>query len=320
MAANIQKAVQNQQPEVRAQQSVNTMLNSLLDGEKMRKRFEELLGKRTPQFLSSLVSMINDNPALQQAFYQSPMSVIKSALQAATYDLPIDPALGYAYIVPFQNSIKDENGNWSKKMQATFVPGYKGLIQLCLRTGAYQCVPDAVDVREGELVSYNRLTGDAVFNWIEDEDAREDLPIIGYAGYFRLKNGAEKTIYMTKKQIEKHEQKNRKGKTMGKGWREDFDAMARKTVIRRLCGKYALMSIEYQNADRDTMNLATALAQQDFPDTPLPEGDYLAGDAPDGEVPMLDAGSERERVDIPADMPEADPVPAGDVDYPDFLK
>ena len=84
MAANIQKAVQTQKPEARAQQSVNTMLNSLLDGEKMRRRFEELLGKRTPQFLSSLVSMINDNPDLQQAFYQSPMSVIKSALQAAT--------------------------------------------------------------------------------------------------------------------------------------------------------------------------------------------------------------------------------------------
>ena len=96
MAANnkIQTAVQQQKPEVRAQQSVNTMLNGILDGEKMRRRFEELLGKRTPQFLSSLVSMINDNPDLQQAFYQSPMSVIKSALQAATYDLPIDPALG----------------------------------------------------------------------------------------------------------------------------------------------------------------------------------------------------------------------------------
>lgn len=311
-STKIQTAVQNQKPEVRAQQSVNTMLNSLLDGEKMRKRFEELLGKRTPQFLSSLVSMINDNPALQQAFYQSPMSVIKSALQAATYDLPIDPALGYAYIVPFQNSIKDESGNWSKKMQATFVPGYKGLIQLCLRTGAYQCVPDAVDVREGELVSYNRLTGDAVFNWIEDEDAREDLPIIGYAGYFRLKNGAEKTIYMTKKQIEKHEQKNRKGKTMGKGWREDFDAMARKTVIRRLCGKYALMSIEYQNADRDTMNLATALAQQDFPDTAEPSADYA--DIPDADEPaMIPDGGERAEIPVPqAEEPE--------IDYPDFLK
>ena len=264
MANNkIQTAVQQNKPEVKAQQSVSVMLNSLLDGEKMRKRFDELLGKRTPQFLSSLVSMINDNQALQDAFYQSPMSVIKSALQAATYDLPIDPALGYAYIVPFRNK---------GKATATFVIGYKGMTQLCLRTGAYKCVPDAVDVREGELVSYDRLTGEAVFNWIEDEDEREKLPVVGYAGYFCLKNGAEKTIYMSKKQIEAHERKNRKGEYMGKGWKEDFDAMARKTVIRRLCGKYALMSIDYQTgADRDTMNLATALAGQDYPEEPLPD-------------------------------------------------
>lgn len=326
MAANIQKAVQQQKPEARAQQSVNTMLNSLLDGEKMRKRFEELLGKRTPQFLSSLVSMINDNPALQAAFYQSPMSVIKSALQAATYDLPIDPTLGYAYIVPFNNSVKDESGNWTKKMSATFVPGYKGMIQLCLRTGAYKCVPDAVDVREGELIRYDRLTGDAEFKWIEDEDEREALPIIGYAGYFRLKNGAEKTLYMTRKQIEQHEKKNRKGSSMGKGWREDFDAMAKKTVIRRLCGHYALMSIEYQDgADRDTMNLATALAQQEFPETAIPDGvDYadLAIDVDTGAVTVpaaLPEASSGERVEIPVPQ-EAEAVPAGEIDYPDFLK
>ncbi|MBR2702556.1 MAG: recombinase RecT [Oscillospiraceae bacterium] len=259
MANNkIQAAVQQQKPEAKAQQSVNTMLNGILDGEKMRRRFDELLGKRTPQFLSSLVSMINDNPDLQAAFYANSMSVIKSALQAASYDLPIDPSLGYAYIVPYKNK---------GKPTATFIIGYKGMVQLCLRTGAYKCVPDAVDVREGELESYNRLTGEAVFNWIEDEDEREELPIIGYAGYFQLKNGAEKTIFMTVKQIKKHEQKNRKGEYMGKGWRENFDAMARKTVIRRLCSKYALMSIEYQNgADKDTMNLATALAAQDYPD------------------------------------------------------
>lgn len=274
MANNkIQAAVQQNKPEARAQQSVTVMLNSLLDGEKMRKRFDELLGKRTPQFLSSLVSMINDNPALQQAFYQSPMSVIKSALQAASYDLPIDPALGYAYIVPFRNK---------GKATATFVIGYKGMMQLCLRTGAYKSVPDAVDVREGELVSYNRLTGEAVFNWIEDEDEREKLPIIGYAGYFCLKNGAEKTIYMSKKQIDAHEKKNRKGEYMSKGWRDDYDAMARKTVIRRLCGKYALMSIEYQNgADRDTMNLANALAAQDYPDE---QADVILTDDETGEV------------------------------------
>lgn len=324
----IQKAAQQQAPEARAQVSVSVMLNSLLDGEKMRKRFDELLGQRTPQFLSSLVSMINDNKDLQEAFYQSPMSVIKSALQAASYDLPIDPALGYAYIVPFNNSYKDENGNWQKKKQATFVPGYKGLQQLCLRTGAYKCVPDAVDVREGELVSYNRLTGEAVFNWIEDEDEREELPIIGFAGYFKLLNGAEKTIYMTRKQIEKHERKNRKGQSMTKGWRENWDEMARKTVIRRLCGKYALMSIEYRNtADRDTMNLANALAQQDFPDTAIPEGFTL--DESTGEVTgpaQITEGSGpretmegllgSEQIREPAYVYAA----PGEDDYPDFLK
>lgn len=293
MANNkIQTAVQQQVPEAKAKQSVSAMLNGILDGEKMRRRFDELLGKRTPQFLSSLVSMINDNPALQEAFYANAMSVIKSALQAASYDLPIDPALGYAYIVPYRNK---------GKMTATFIIGYKGMIQLCLRTGAYSSVPDAVDVREGELVSYNRLTGDAEFNWIEDEDERENLPIVGYAGYFRLKNGAEKTIYMTVKQIEKHEKKNRKGDSMGKGWRENFDAMARKTVIRRLCGKYALMSIEYQNsADRDTMNLATALAAQDFPEDTIPD---VIVDESTGEVTE------------PAALPEAY---GGEL--PDFLK
>ncbi|MBO6270145.1 MAG: recombinase RecT [Clostridium sp.] len=272
----IQTAVKAQAPEAKAQQSVMQMMNGLLDGEKMRKRFDDLLGKRSAQFISSLVNMVNDNQDLQEAFYQSPMSVIKSALQAASYDLPIDPTLGYAYIVPFNNRVtyKDANGNKQEswKKQATFIIGYKGMVQLCLRTGAYQCVPDAVDVREGELVSYNRLTGDAEFKWIEDEDEREKLPVIGYAGYLRLKNGAEKTVYMTVKQIEAHEKKNRKGQWMSKGWKENFDAMAKKTVIRKLCSHYALMSIEYQdNASRETMNLVTALAASDSPVSEVPE-------------------------------------------------
>ena len=270
MAPNIQKAVQNSAPEAQAKQSISVMLNSILDSEKYRKRFDELLGKRTPQFLSSLTTMINDNADLQEAFRQSPMSVIQSALRAASYDLPIDPTLGYAYIVPFNNKVKSKGPDGKEieswKKQATFILGYKGMIQLCLRTGAYQSIPEAVDVREGELVSYNRLTGDAEFNWIEDEDERESKPIVGYAGYLRLKNGAEKTIYMSKKQIDAHEKKHRKGQYMGKGWRENYDAMARKTVIRRLCSHYALMSIEYQeSASKDTMNLAAALAEEEYP-------------------------------------------------------
>jgi len=247
------------------QKSVNAVLSSVLDGEKMRRRFDELLGKRTPQFLSSLTTLINADVNLQQALYEAPLTVVQAALKAATFDLPIEPSLGYAYIVPFKNSVKQKDGSYVKRMEATFIPGYKGLVQLCLRTGAYSRVPDAVDVREGELVSYDRLTGDAVFHWIEDEDAREALPIIGYAGYFRLKNGAEKTIYMSRKQIEAHERKNRKGQYMGKGWRDDFDSMARKTVIRRLVGKYGLMSIEYRTtADPETVEAAQNIMDENY--------------------------------------------------------
>lgn len=258
-AANETKnQIQNQRP------SVNMLMNSMLDAEGMRKRFNDLLGERAPQFISSVVSLVNADQNLQRAFYEAPMTVIQSALKAATFDLPIEPSLGYAYIVPF-NNYKDGQ----KRMEANFIIGYKGMEQLCLRTGAYSRVPDAVDVRQGELIRYDRLTGDAEFKWIEDEDEREKLPVIGYAGYFRLKNGAEKTIYMTVKQIEAHEKKNRKGQNMSRGWREDFDAMARKTVIRRLCGKYGLMSITYQNGDAATQNLAQAVMDEDSGQFPV---------------------------------------------------
>lgn len=265
MAGIIQAATNTNKPEAKQQQGINTMMNSILDREGMRKRFDELLGARTPQFLSSIVSLINADRNLQAAFAEAPMTVIQSALKAATFDLPIEPSLGYAYIVPFNNGYKDENG-WHKRMEANFIIGYKGLVQLCLRTGAYSRVPDAVDVRQGELVSYDRLTGDCEFKWEEDEEKREQLPVIGYAGYFRLKNGAEKTIYMTVKQIEAHERKNRKGKDMGKGWRDDFDSMAKKTIIRKLASKYGLMSIQYQGGSDSVVKLANEVMNGDFPE------------------------------------------------------
>lgn len=255
-----QQAIQEQTP--KSSLSINALMNSILDGEGMRKRFEELLGKRTPQFLSSLISMINADINLQQAFREAPMTVIQAALRAATYDLPIDPVLGFAYIVPFRNTVKDAAGKTSKRMEATFIPGYKGLVQLCLRTGVYKNIPDSTDVREGELISNDRLKG-PVFKWTEDETERDKLKIIGYAASFTLLNGAEKTIYMTVDQIKAHEKKHRKGEYMSKGWREDFDSMARKTVLRRLISKYGLLSIDYRNeADDQSLKLAEAIAAE----------------------------------------------------------
>lgn len=259
-----------------AQQSMASIINTMLDGNKMRKRFEELLGERSAQFISSLVTLVNADKGLQQAMFEAPMTVIQSGLKAASFDLPIEPSLGFSHIVAFKNG---KTG----KMEATFIPGYRGLIQLCLRTGAYERIPDAVDVREGELVKYDRLTGDCEFNWVDDEDERDQLPIIGYAGFFRLKNGAEKTLYMTKKQIEAHERKNRKGQYMGKVWRDDFDSMAKKTVIRRLISHYGLMSIQYQSGNNATVSVAQAVMEDEAAETILVDN-YETVDGATGEV------------------------------------
>ena len=267
MAGKIQNAMSkttNQQVAAPAQQSVNQLMNSMLDGEKLRGRFNELLGNRSAQFVSSLVSMVNADKNLQQAFYEAPMTVIQAGLKAASFDLPIDQNLGYAYIVPFKNWKKDLG---KSVMEANFILGWKGMHQLALRTGAYKTI-NVVDIRDGELKSYDRLTEDVKVEFIEDDDVRQSKPVIGYLGYYRLVNGSEKTIYMTVKQIENHEKKFRKGEYMGKGWRDDWDAMARKTVYRQLIGKWGVMSIQYQSA-QEGASLAEQMREEYIDEAPV---------------------------------------------------
>ena len=267
MAGLIQNNVNKNNEVANAPQpSVNQLMASILDGEKFRTRFNDLLGKRAPQFISSLVTIVNSDPKLTKAFYESPMSVVQAGLKAATFDLPIDAGLGYAYIAPFDNSKKMPDGSWVKKTEAVFMLGWKGMHQLALRTGAYKTI-NVVDIREGELKRYNRLTEEVDVEFIEDEEKRDRLTVVGYLGYYKLVNGAEKTIYMTVKQIENHEKKYRKGSNMGKGWRDDWDAMARKTIYRKLIGKWGVMSIEYQNAS-EGLSLAQQMQDEGYTDTP----------------------------------------------------
>lgn len=283
MENTIQKAARREPAprEKQASNSINTMLNSLLDREGFRKRFNDLLGKRAPQFVSSVVSLVNADVNLQKAFHQSPMSVIQAALKAATFDLPIDQNLGYAYIVPFNNTVKTENGE-EKRMEATFILGWKGMHQMALRSGVYKTI-SVVEVREGEFISYDRLTGDLELSFEEDDEARDELPVIGYAGYYRLVNGAEKTIYMTRKQVEAHERKFRNGQYMGKGWRKDFDAMALKTVYRQLIGKWGVMSIDYRSS-QEAAELAKQLTEEDAVLLPDSSGMIEADFTVDGET------------------------------------
>ena len=253
-------ATKNNDLEAVKKKSVAMAMGELLDSNGIKKRINELLGKRAPQFVGSLVSMVNADENLQRVFHDAPMTIIQAGLRAASYDLPIDPGLGYAYVVPFKN--KQTDGTY--RMEASFILGYKGMLQLAMRTGAYRKI-NVVDVREGELKRFDRLTEDVEIEFIEDEDERNSRAIAGYCGYFRLVNGMEKYIYMSLKEIEAHELKNRKGKYMGKGWRDDKDAMCRKTVLRRLIGKWGVMSIDYQAAP-SVVAAAEAVAKGEFDD------------------------------------------------------
>lgn len=269
--------------QVQEKKTVNQVMSAILDGENMRKRFDEILGKRAPQFIASVVSLVNADSNLMQAFYEAPLTVIQSALKAATFDLPVDQNLGYAYIVPFKNNKKMDDGTWVKKTEATFMLGWKGMHQLALRTGAYKNI-NVIDIREGELKSYNRLTEEVEIVFEEDDDRRDALPVVGYLGYYKLINGAEKTIYMTVSQIKKHEERYRKGDKQGKGWRDDWDAMARKTVYRKLIGKWGVMSIDYQSHESATALAAQMEEENKLESSGVIEGDYTEVNAETGEV------------------------------------
>lgn len=173
------------------------------------------------------------------------MTIIASALKAATMDLPIDKNLGYAYIVPFNR--KEKIGkDWITHNEAQFILGYKGYIQLAQRSGQYKAL-NALEIYEGQLISWNPLTEEFSF----DYSAKQSNEVIGYVGFFELLNGFKKTVYWTKQEIESHRIKNAKGYDKEKltgAWKDNYDAMAIKTVLRNMLAKWGLLSVEMQNA------------------------------------------------------------------------
>lgn len=188
------------------------------------KRFEEILGTKTPGFIASLLSLYNASPQLKKC---EPRSILSSAMIAATLDLPINPTLGFAAIVPYKD-------------QAQFQIMTRGLIQLAIRTGAYKSI-NAAEVYEGEIINYNRVTG----SFEIDENNRKSEKIVGYVAYFKLHSGFEKYLYMTVEQIRNHAKKF--SKSYGNPhtpWTTNFDGMALKTVTKLLLSKYGILSVE----------------------------------------------------------------------------
>jgi len=215
---------------------------ALMSTPQMKKKFTDILHEKSDSFMGSLMTLVGGDNYLSQA---EPMTIIASALKAATMDLPIDKNLGYAYVVPF-NRYEKKGKNWITHNEAQFILGYKGYIQLAQRSGQYKAL-NALAIYEGQLIDWNPLTEEFTFDYkgkVSDE-------VIGYVGFFELLNGFKKTVYWTKQEIESHRIKNSKNKDKEKlsgAWVDNYDSMAIKTVLRNLLSKWGLLSVEMQTA------------------------------------------------------------------------
>lgn len=232
-------ATQNQNTSVAKKETVK----SLFESPEIKQRISAILDKNAPQFITSVIQLVNSDKNLADC---KPISVINAAMTAATLNLPLNNNLGFAYVVPYNS--RQGDGTWLKEAQ--FQLGYKGFKQLAQNTGRF-AILNQTDVREGELKKQNRLTGEIDFEWIEDAEARLKAKIIGYVSYFKLTNGFVSILYMTDAEIEQHARQYskvyKKDGTGGGLWKTDRNAMALKTVTKLNISKNAPLSIVDKN-------------------------------------------------------------------------
>lgn len=212
-------------------------LKGLMESPSIKSKLDEILSRNSQPFISAVLTMVQNNEMLKNA---DPVSIYQAALTAATLDLEVNSNLGFAYIVPFRD-------NKAQKINAQFQIGYKGFIQLAQRTGLFQTI-SATPVFEGQLIEENPLTG-YVFDWSKKNSDK----IIGFASYFKLLNGFEKTLYMSTEALKAHgfrysqSYKNEKTRPYSL-WETNFEAMGIKTVIKLLISKYAPLTTKMQQA------------------------------------------------------------------------
>ena len=218
-------------------------VKSLLSQANVKSKFEEILRDRANAFTANLAVMVNNNAALSKC---DPMTVISAAVVAASLDLPIDPNLGFAHIVPYGE-------------KAQFQIGFKGFIQLAMRSGQYSRI-GVTEIYEGQLLDENPLTGEYTF----DFKAKKSETIIGWAAYFKTVNGFEKTLYWPVEKIKKHGLRFSQTYKKGFGlWKDDFDSMASKTVLKALLSKWGILSTEMQNAVKFDQGVVKSVETQE---------------------------------------------------------
>lgn len=207
-----------------------------VESENIKQKFQEVLDKGAGAFVTSILSLVKSTPQLAAA---DPKTVISAAMTAATLKLPINPNLGFAYIIPYGK-------------EAQFQMGYKGYIQLAMRTGQYKTINASV-VCEGQIEDVDFVTGEII------RGKKKSDKVVGYVAYFELINGFSKMVYMSHEDMMRHaltySQAYKYDKSSGKKnsvWSTNFEAMGLKTVLKQLISKYGIMSIDMQGAGLET--------------------------------------------------------------------
>ena len=213
--------------------------NDVIGNVKTKEYLQKVLGDKSSTFVTNVTTLVANNEMLQEC---EPTTLMYAAMKATSLDFALDNNLGFAYVLPYRNNKKGI-------VEAQFQIGYKGIVQLAVRSQQFKNI-NVTDVREGELKGRDRRTGHVELEFIEDDAERDSKPIIGYLGYFKLLNGYEKETYWSIKELEKHglqySQTYRKGYGV---WKDNFDAMARKTVLKLMLNKGdAPMSVDMQQA------------------------------------------------------------------------
>lgn len=227
--------------------------------------------KRAAKFIAAISSAVATNSSLQEC---DAGSILSGALLGEALNLSPSPQLGQYYLVPFEQKKYNEKTKQyetiSKKAQ--FQLGYKGYIQLAIRSGQYKDI-DVIEVREGEYLGRDKITGKHQFEFIEDEVERDNKPIIGYMAYFEYLNGFYKNLYWSKEKMQKHALEysqayasDIKKKTSYSFWSKDFNGMAFKTMLRQLISKWGIMSIDMQEALTKDMSVVKEDGTYDYVD------------------------------------------------------
>lgn len=249
--------------------------NQTIQNPNTQKYLESVLGERKGSFVNNLVALVANNANLQVC---EPYTIMFAAMKATALNLPLDNSLGFAYVLPYKDNKKNIT-------VAQFQLGYKGVKQLALRTAQFLKL-NATEVREGEFVRRDRLSGDIIFNFEDDAEKREKLPVIGYVSYFRLSSGFDSTLYMTKAEMEAHalrysqtyRSKDTKIKAASK-WTTDFDAMALKTVTKLNLSKNAPLSVELADAIKADQAVMYKQDEYSYMDNEQQEIDMAAAQA-----------------------------------------